>query len=184
MKERVKIFIDGSNFFYYCKEIGIPTFPQFDFATFSKFLTGNRRLIEQVYYIGAVRAKPGDDKAMRMMANQMKFFAYLKKHDWKINKGYLLKSNGKHQEKGVDVKLALDLALGAVDNTYDTAILVSSDTDILPAVEQVQLRGKKLEYIGFSHRPSMALVAKSNIRRLLTEADLNKCTEGKGRKKK
>lgn len=176
-KEKVKVFIDGSNFFYYCKEIKIPTFPKFDFEKLVKDLVGERTLVDKVYYIGVVRAKPGDEKAIKMMAKQMQFFSSLKKQGWKISKGYLLKSNGKHHEKGVDVKLALDLALGAVDNVFDTALLLSSDTDILPAVGEVQARKKKVEYVGFSHRPSLALVAKSDIRRLLTAADLKKCCE-------
>ncbi len=75
----------------------------------------------------------------------------------------------------MDVKLALDLALGAVDDIFDTAILVSSDTDILPAVDEVRSRSKKVEYIGFSHRPSLAMIAKSDIRRLLTESELRNC---------
>lgn len=65
--------------------------------------------------------------------------------------------------------------MGAVDNVYDTAILVSSDTDILPAVEQAQLRKKKVEYIGFLNKPSRAMVAKSNRKKLLTKRDLKQC---------
>ena len=174
-QERVKIFIDGSNFFYYCKELGIPSYPKFDFELFVKDLVNGRDLVEKVYYIGAVRAKPGNKKAMKMMSKQMSFFSYLKKNGWKINKGFLLKSHGRHHEKGVDVKLALDIALGAVDDIFDTAILVSSDTDILPAIDYAQQRKKKVEYIGFSYRPSMALVAKADVRRLLTKSEFDRC---------
>ncbi|MDY0097014.1 MAG: NYN domain-containing protein [Candidatus Dojkabacteria bacterium] len=173
-KQRVKIFIDGSNFFFYCKELGIPTFPKFDFEKFINFLLEDRELVQKNYYIGAIRAKEDDKKALKMMANQMSFFSYLKKYNWKINKGYLLKSNDKYHEKGVDVKLALDLVLGAVDNQYDIALLLSSDTDILPAVEQVHMRKKKVEYIGFAHRPSIAMISNSKTKKLLTKSDLKK----------
>jgi len=55
------------------------------------------------------------------------------------------------REKGIDVKLATDLIVGAVDDKYDTAIVVSSDTDLVPAVDWVRSRmKKKVEYIGFS----------------------------------
>lgn len=171
-KERVIVYIDGSNFFYYCKELGIPSYPRFDFEKFIKFLVGDRVLISKNYYIGGVRAKPGDKKAVKMMKKQMSFFSYLKKHQWKISKGYLLKVDNRHHEKGVDVKLALEMVLNAVDHKCDTAILVSSDTDLLPAVKQTQSRGKQVEYIGFSHQPSLAMVSKCRIRRLLTERDL------------
>lgn len=171
-KERVIVYVDGSNFFYYCKELGIPSYPHFDFEKFAKFLIDGRTFISKNYYIGGVRAKPGDKKAMQMMKRQMSFFSYLKKHQWKISKGYLLKINNRHHEKGVDVRLALDMVLNAVDNLCDTAILVSSDTDLLPAVIQTQDRGKQVEYIGFSHQPSLAMVSKCRIRRLLTARDL------------
>jgi uncharacterized LabA/DUF88 family protein len=173
--DKVKILIDGSNFFYYCKEIRVPTYPKFDFEKLSKLLAQGRTITEKSYYIGGVRANPKDHKAMKMMKKQMSFFAYLKRNGWNIRKGYLLKSNGKHHEKGVDVLLALDLALGAVDNNYDTALLVSSDTDLLPAIKETEDRGKKVEYIGFSHRPSIAMVSNCKMSRLITKADLINC---------
>lgn len=40
-------------------------------------------------------------------------------------------------EKGIDVALAIDLVAMGMDNQYEAAILFSSDTDLLPAVETV-----------------------------------------------
>lgn len=41
------------------------------------------------------------------------------------------------QEKGIDVSLAVDFVLMAVRNEYDVGILMSSDTDLIPALEAV-----------------------------------------------
>lgn len=41
------------------------------------------------------------------------------------------------REKGVDVELAIDMAMGAVRGDFDVAILVSADTDLRPAVHAV-----------------------------------------------
>jgi uncharacterized LabA/DUF88 family protein len=41
------------------------------------------------------------------------------------------------QEKGVDVALALDFALMAAHDEYDVGILMSTDTDLKPALEYV-----------------------------------------------
>ena len=41
------------------------------------------------------------------------------------------------REKGVDVKLAIDLVRGSLEGSYDVAVLFSRDTDLLPAVEMV-----------------------------------------------
>ncbi|GIK78449.1 MAG: hypothetical protein BroJett022_21390 [Actinomycetes bacterium] len=44
----------------------------------------------------------------------------------------------KEQEKGIDVKLAIDLVAGAVRRDYEVAILMSTDTDLKPALEFVR----------------------------------------------
>jgi len=44
------------------------------------------------------------------------------------------------QEKGIDVQLAIDFVAGAIDGTYDTGIISSTDTDLLPAIEFVANR--------------------------------------------
>ncbi len=48
-------------------------------------------------------------------------------------------------EKGVDVKLAVDLVAGAIENRYDVALLVSEDSDFVPALEVVRNHNKRIE---------------------------------------
>jgi NYN domain len=43
----------------------------------------------------------------------------------------------KPREKGIDVSLAIDFVVGAVTNEYDVGILMSTDTDLKPALEAV-----------------------------------------------
>ncbi|PIT89061.1 MAG: hypothetical protein COU27_02310 [Candidatus Levybacteria bacterium CG10_big_fil_rev_8_21_14_0_10_36_7] len=87
------------------------------------------------------------------------------------------------REKGIDVKLATDLIVGAIDDKYDVAVVVSSDADIIPAIDWVRNRThKKVEYIGFSitdgtdqkksATPSLTLMAKTDIQRTLVASDL------------
>lgn len=44
------------------------------------------------------------------------------------------------EEKGIDVQLAIDFVAGAFDDGYDTGIVCSTDTDLLPALEFVATR--------------------------------------------
>lgn len=44
------------------------------------------------------------------------------------------------QEKGIDVQLAIDFVAGAIDDAYDTGIICSTDSDLLPALEFVATR--------------------------------------------
>lgn len=55
-------------------------------------------------------------------------------------------------EKGVDAALLSDLFQLAIDNVYDSAILVSDDGDFVPAVNYIQLRGKYITHAGFRGR--------------------------------
>ncbi len=52
-------------------------------------------------------------------------------------------------EKGIDTLLVTDLIRLAVSNSYDAAVIVSSDADMVPAVEFVQTFGKKVIQAGF-----------------------------------
>ncbi len=49
------------------------------------------------------------------------------------------------QEKGIDVLLAVDLVRGAYNNDYDIAVVMSRDSDLLPAFEEVLRLGKRVE---------------------------------------
>ena len=49
-------------------------------------------------------------------------------------------SRGFPQEKGIDVNNAIDFVAGALDRRFDVAVLFSTDTDLIPALEFVALR--------------------------------------------
>ena len=46
------------------------------------------------------------------------------------------------QEKGIDVQLALDFVMMAVRDEYDVGVLMSNDTDLRPALEEVIRLGR------------------------------------------
>ena len=47
----------------------------------------------------------------------------------------------KAQEKGIDVALAVDFVMMAVAEEYDVGVLMSTDTDLKPALEAVVALG-------------------------------------------
>lgn len=172
MKERVVIIIDGSNFYHRLREAGSHKLINFDYGSFSAFLAAKRTVVGKQYYIGAVREQPRNPKSRELRRGQRQLMHNLRQHGWSMHFGHMLKINNVYHEKGVDVLMAVDLLAGAYEDMYDTAIVVSSDTDLIPALEKVRSKGKKVEYIGFSHKPSYGLISHSDIRRLLTKQDL------------
>lgn len=209
--EKVSILIDGSNFYHLVlKKLNLEE-TQFDFEKFAIFLANGRLISDKGkrFYIGTVREKENDIKTKEAMSKQTALFTFLKQNHWEI-KTSKLKTRTEEiyinnrvseykklleigikkikferlREKGIDVKLATDLIVGAVDNQYDTAIIVSSDSDLMPAIDWVRHRKrKKIEYVGFSipddvnpknsTNPLIALVAKTDIKRILIKSDLN-----------
>jgi hypothetical protein len=58
------------------------------------------------------------------------------------------------QEKGIDVLLALAMVMGAKDDLFDVAVLCSTDTDMVPAVEAVHSFGKVCEVAAWESKAS------------------------------
>lgn len=174
--ERVGVFIDGSNFYFKLKdkEIGMKDLSKFEFREFAKWLAINRNIVFCGYYIGVIKAKADDKKAQFLRRNQQKLFSHLnsKNQNIEIKRGFMMESEGKFHEKGVDVHLATDLLIGAFENIWDTAIIISSDTDLIPAIEKVKKLGKNVEYIGFAHKPSFGLQKCVSRSRLLIKEEV------------
>lgn len=165
------ILIDGSNFYFKLRDLQLHYLLSFNFAKFVKNLAGKHKLIDATYYVGAVRTD-GAKKTQKLFNNQRRLLAHLKKHELHYSLGYLLKSDGVFHEKGVDVQIAVDILVATYENLCDRIILVSSDTDLLPAVQKAQEKKKIVEYIGFSHKRSYAMMHNCSKHRLLTKSDL------------
>lgn len=170
-KERCIILIDGSNFYFKLKDLKLHHLLSFDFSGFAKLLAGKQKVVQAVYFIGKVRTD-GTSKTQELFNNQRRLFAHLKKHEFTYSLGYLLKSDGKFHEKGADVNIAVEILVATYENVCDKIILVSSDTDLLPAIKKAKEKGKAVEYVGFSHMPSVAMVANCSQSRLLTKEDV------------
>lgn len=208
-RERVCIFIDAGNFYHLVlKKLGIQEV-NFNFEKFATLLADGRTITDmgKRLYIGTVREKEGDERSKRAMSRQTSLFTALKNFKWEIKTSKLkvrleeliidsrvadyqkIRKAGidkirfeRLREKGIDVKLATDLIVGAVDNQYDTAIIVSSDSDLVPAIDWVRHRkSKKVEYVGFSipdesnpgnsTNPILSLIKKTDVKRILVKSD-------------
>lgn len=167
------VLIDGSNFYFKLKDLKLNNLLGFNFAEFVKLLAGKDLVETTIYYIGAVRTD-GTDKTLKLFQAQRKLLSSLRSHRVRYSLGYLLKSGGKFHEKGVDVNIAVDILVAAYEKLCNRIILVSSDTDLLPAIKKAKEKGIIVEYVGFSHQPSLAMVANCTESRLLKKEDLVK----------
>lgn len=175
--ERVLILIDGSNFYFKMKDLSLYKLDSFDFGKFTKLLAKkNTKVVGKRYYIGRVR-QDGSKKSDKLVAGQQKLFQNLKKYGFRYVLGYLLKTENTYHEKGVDVQIAVDMMEAAYEDLCDRIILISSDTDLGPAIQKAKSKGKIVEYVGFSHKPSIAMVSFCSESTLLKKEDLEEMIE-------
>lgn len=76
------------------------------------------------------------------------------------------------KEKGVDVKIAVDMVRFACDKLVDQIIIASSDSDLQPAIEEVKKRGVKLIYLGFETNPNKGLIYTTGKAILLRDSEV------------
>src|SRR3989344_8717073 len=148
-KNRSIVFIDGNNFYYKIKDVisnrtEILRLLDFQYRSFAQNLVSLTQkdsvLADIRYYVGSVKRQAGPDKekSEKLYANQQKFIAKLQQQKIAVILGNLIQHPDKSfHEKGVDVRIAVEMIRLAREDKYDTAYLLSSDTDLVPAVEEV-----------------------------------------------
>ena len=154
-KERVAIFIDGRNFYHSTKNLERKGF-EVKLGELVNELVGNRELVV-VYYYNALLDKEYD---LRKYEEHNKYLEGLRKIpkfkvilcDWRkiVDKD----GNIRYDIKGDDVHLAHDLLIGAFDNLYDIAIILSGDADFIPVINTLRKRFRKKIGNGFFRRTS------------------------------
>ena len=153
-KQRVIVYIDGFNFYYGLKEdLKWRKFYWLDVvALFQKFMKPNQELVAVKYF----SARPNDPgKNTRQYAffqankENPKFHLILGKY---LHKEITCYKCGNvihtHEEKETDVRIATQIVADAYEKNCDVAIVVSADSDMIPAVELAKSAGQTV-YIYF-----------------------------------
>jgi len=141
-KERVMIFIDGSNLYHNLRRFNIKT----KFEQIIKKVETKREVIN-IFYYTALLDKSIDEKRYN---EHKRFLDKIKKISnfhivlCNLRKVILLDGSVDFTIKGDDVYLATDLIKGSYENLYDVAIIISGDADFIPAINLVRKNGKKV----------------------------------------
>jgi uncharacterized LabA/DUF88 family protein len=145
-KERVIIFIDGSNFYHSVKDTFDLHDNEIDFKKLINILKNNMLLIGVYYYNASLDRGYNEE----IYWKQQRFFSELRKipgfHVILCTMRKMIRSGGKPEfsVKGDDIHLATDMVSFAYENLYDTAILVSGDGDFVPSIKRIQKLGKRV----------------------------------------
>lgn len=172
-KERVFVYIDGGNLYRRIFNDYDLHFLSFKLSRFCDFLIGENRLKAGVrYYIGKVKQYPNNPKSVELYNSQQKMLQKIKNDGIYTVLGSINKYGDVYKEKGVDVRLGLDLLEGAYEDRYDTALVVSSDSDLAPAFELVRRKNKTIESVMFDKCNSFALQRDASTFKILNYNDI------------
>ena len=115
------------------------------------------RQLYRVYYYNAPLT---DDYEADLREGQQRFFESLRRIPYvTVRLGRLHRRNdGSLVEKGIDVAIAVESLKLAYEDAYDTAVLVSGDSDYIELVEAIKSKGKHVECAMFKNQSAGILL--------------------------
>ncbi len=153
-QEKVAIFIDAGNMFHGSNYLKV----KINYKKLVNLLKRDRWLLRGYFYTGIPTADLNLPKEYReQWKKQKNFLNELQNVGIKVKTMPLKRTPEGFIEKGIDILLATDMIVLAYNNAYDTAILVSGDSDYIPVVEMIQQLGKRVENASFKRTSSYEL---------------------------
>ncbi|MCL2002120.1 NYN domain-containing protein [Candidatus Saccharibacteria bacterium] len=178
-----KLYIDGENFLFKAKDIlkaaklikGKPDITHLKMSHLRNILDQEGK-IEKVQFYAAKLHKHHNSRSLLkkselLIESQRRLKRYLTNDvvDFILSGHVRLQSyiaaNRNHseeaifKEKGVDVRLAIDMLTDVCDGKVKVAFLASSDSDMVPVVREMQARKCRVVYVGFATQPNQGLIA-------------------------
>ena len=167
MSERVALFIDGSNLYNGMRDNLSNT--RVNLKALIDQLGGGRNVVRTYYY----NAPLTDDYESDLREGQQRFFESLRRIPYvTVRLGRLhRRGDGSLVEKGIDVAIAVECLCLAFEDAYDTAILISGDSDYIELVEAVKRKGKHVECAMFKNQSAGVLLEHVDVFHPLDELD-------------
>ena len=146
---RVAVYIDGFNLFYGLRDKGWQRYYWLDLrALAERLLRADQQLAIVRYFTARVIADPEDPGKPERQNTYLEALATLP--DLSIHHGYFAPRPGRgYEEKMTDVNIAVEMLCDAYADLFDTAVLISADSDLTSAVEALRVRLGKHVIVAF-----------------------------------
>lgn len=137
----------------------------------------------KLFYLGKlIKHDKTPDKSLELIEKQRKLKTSLEKQGFRIIiagriRGHLEKCQKGHEtlvfkEKGVDVKIAVDMVKHACNNKLKLAVIGSSGSDLQPAISELKARKIERIYLGFESNPNKGLTFTTNRTILIRNSEV------------
>lgn len=160
---RVAVFVDYQNMYHGARRafgdptVDAPSFGQLDPAALARLLTDLGRAVDPGRVLVATsvyRGEPG-----RLSHRKLRTAFARQTRRWRADPTMTVKTtplryrletasrptSWRAEEKGIDVLLAVDMVRGCYVDEFDVAVVVSADTDLVPALDAALRAGKRVE---------------------------------------
>lgn len=151
-KERVVAYIDGFNLYFGLKESGFQNCKWLDLRKLISGILKSNQELKEIHYFTS-RQNNGISK----QKNQSIYIEALESKDINIIYGQFQESLFEchhcgrtwnlYKEKLTDVNIASNMILDAYEDKYDTAILISGDSDLTPPIIKIHEKFKAKKVI-------------------------------------
>lgn len=183
------LLIDGENFkgkmkaVFYTAGKERPVWHEYNFkGLFEKVLNGYK-IQRKVFYFARIKEhEDSKEKSKQLVQDQRLLKTHLEKQGFEVTLSGRVRgqmedgTNGKKvlifKEKGVDVKIAVDMVSIACDKKAKEIILGSSDSDLQPAIQEVKERKARCLYLGFEAQPNKGLSYTTDRTILIRDAEV------------
>ena len=144
--ERVIAYLDWFNLYHGLMDAKMGSSRWLDLVAMSQsLLEPNQRLVLLRYFTTRIRNRPDKEERQSTYIDALEARGGLE-----IDYGFYLSKRGKcrrcgnkwpdYEEKKTDVNISVRLLNDAFDDHFDTALVISGDSDLVPAVESVKAR--------------------------------------------
>jgi uncharacterized LabA/DUF88 family protein len=172
------LFIDGRNFIHKLESVLESdnkniNFSNYNFLGLIDKVLKDIKIDKKYFYLGKlVRHESTQEKSNELIQKQRELKNHLEEQGFEVLlvgrvRGHIEKCVKGHEtlifkEKGVDVKISVDMVTFACDKKMKTAIIGSSDSDLQPAIRELEKRNIERIYLGFENTPNKGMTYTTN----------------------
>lgn len=160
-----------------------PVWHEYDFKGLLDTVLKDILLERKVFYFARIKEHADSkEKSKQLVEEQRLLKTHLEKQGFEVIlsgrvRGQLEDGHGGKKilvfkEKGVDVKIAVDMVSLACDKKVGEIILGSSDSDLQPAIKEVRDRKVNCVYLGFEAQPNKGLSYTTNRTILMRNSEI------------